>query len=136
VGLYFDGSVCSKGQGSRCVIISPSGMNIDLSIRLEFACTNNQVGYESLLHGLEYLREGARDVDVFGDSNLIVQPIRGDSQCLDWVLNSYWDRCLDIIKLFGTFSIKHIPQEENSWANRLAQQASGYIVTQGVFWIA
>jgi ribonuclease HI len=59
------------------VIISPSGMNIDLSIRLEFACTNNQVGYESLLHGLEYLREGARDVDVFGDSNLIVQQIRG-----------------------------------------------------------
>jgi ribonuclease HI len=32
------------------------------------------VEYESLLHGLEYLRDlGARDVDVFGDSNLIVQ---------------------------------------------------------------
>jgi ribonuclease HI len=32
---------------------------------------------------------GARDVDVFGDSNLIVQQVRGDSQCLDRVLNSY-----------------------------------------------
>jgi hypothetical protein len=52
------------------------------------------------------------------------------------VLNSYWDRCLDIIKLFDTFSIKHIPQEENSRANQLAQQASGYIVSQGVFWVA
>jgi hypothetical protein len=52
------------------------------------------------------------------------------------VLNSYRDRCLDIIKLFDTFSIKHIPQEENSRANRLAQQASGYIVSQGVFWVA
>jgi hypothetical protein len=72
-GLIFDGSVCSKGQGAECVIISPSGMYIDLSIRLEFACTNNQVEYESLLHGLEYLRDlGARDVDVFGDSNLTV----------------------------------------------------------------
>jgi ribonuclease HI len=72
-GLYFDGSVCSKGQGVGCVIISPSDMYIDLSIRLEFACTNNQVEYESLLHGLEYLRDlVARDVDVFGDSNLIV----------------------------------------------------------------
>jgi hypothetical protein len=40
-GLYFNGSVCSKGQGVGCVIISPSGMYIDLSIRLEFACTNN-----------------------------------------------------------------------------------------------
>jgi ribonuclease HI len=56
------------------VIIFPSGLCIDLSIRLEFVCTNNQVEYESLLHGLEYLRDlGARDVDVFGVSNLIVQ---------------------------------------------------------------
>jgi hypothetical protein len=46
------------------------------------------------------------------------------------------DRCLDIVKLFDTFSIKHIPREENSKANRLAQQASGYIVTQGFFWVA
>jgi hypothetical protein len=89
-----------------------------------------------LLHGIEYLRDlGARDVDVFGDSNLIVQQIKGDCQCLDGVLNSYRDRCLDIIKLFDTFSIKHIPREENSRANRLAQQASGYVVSQGVFWV-
>jgi hypothetical protein len=51
------------------------------------------------------------------------------------VLNSYRDKCLDIIKLFDTFSIKHIPREENSRANRLAQQASGYVVTQGFFWV-
>jgi hypothetical protein len=49
------------------------------------------------------------------------------------VINSYRDRCLHIIKLFDTFSIKHIPREENSRANRLAQQASGYVVTQGGF---
>jgi ribonuclease HI len=77
-GLYFDGSVCSKGQRAEYVVVSPSGVYIDLSIRLEFACTNNQVEYESLLHGLEFLRDlRARDVDVFGVSNLIVQQIRG-----------------------------------------------------------
>jgi hypothetical protein len=73
---------------------------------------------------------------VFGDSDLIMQQIKGDSQCLDGVLNSYWDKCLDIVKLFDMFSIKHIPQEENSWVNWLAQQASGYVVGQGVFWVA
>jgi hypothetical protein len=52
------------------------------------------------------------------------------------VLNSYRDRCLYIIKLFDTYSIMHIPREENSQANWLAQQASGYIVGQGVFWVA
>jgi hypothetical protein len=90
-----------------------------------------------LLHGLEFLRDmGARDVDVFGDSNLIVQQIRGVSQCLDGMLNSYWDKCLDIIKLFDTFSIKYISQDENSWANRLAQQVLDYVVSHGVFWVA
>jgi ribonuclease HI len=73
-GLYFDGSVCSKGQGAGCVVVSPSCVCIVLSIRLEFACTNNQVDYESLLQGLEFLRDlVARDVDMFGDSNLIMQ---------------------------------------------------------------
>jgi hypothetical protein len=52
-----------------------------------------------------------------------------------WVLNSYRDKCLDIIK-FDMFSIKHIPQEKNSQVNQLAQQALGYIVSQGVFWVA
>jgi ribonuclease HI len=135
-GLYIDGSVCSKGQGARSVVVSRIGVYIDLSIRLEFACTNNQVEYESLLHGLEFLRDlGAMDVDLFGDSNLIVQQIRGDSQCLNGVLNSYQDKCLDIIKLFDMFSIKHIPLEENSRANRLAQDSS-YVVSQGVLWVA
>jgi ribonuclease HI len=78
MGVVYDGSVCSKGQGAECVVVYPSGVYIELSIRIEFACTNNQVEYESLLHGLEFLRDlGARDVDVFGDSNLIVQKIRG-----------------------------------------------------------
>jgi hypothetical protein len=52
------------------------------------------------------------------------------------VLNSYRDRRLYIIQLFDMFSIKHIPWEENSWANQLAQQALGCVVSQGVFWVA
>jgi ribonuclease HI len=88
------------------------------------------------LCGLEYLRDvGARNIDVFGDSNLVVQQIRGVCQCLDEVLNSYRERRLDIIRTLDTFSIKHIPQEENSRANWLAQQASGYVITKGVFWV-
>jgi hypothetical protein len=59
-GLYFDGSVCSKGQGARCVVVFPCCVYIDLSINLEFGSTNNQVEYESLLHGLEFVRLGGK----------------------------------------------------------------------------
>jgi hypothetical protein len=51
------------------------------------------------------------------------------------VLNSNWDKCLDITKLFDAFGIKHIPRGENSRENWLAQQALGYEVSQRVFWV-
>jgi ribonuclease HI len=46
----------------------------DLDIRIEFACINKQAEYEALLCGLEYLKYmGVGDVDVFGDSMLVVR---------------------------------------------------------------
>jgi hypothetical protein len=72
-------------------------------------------------------------VNVFGDSMLIVQQIKGSSQCLDRVLNSYRDKCWEVIKTLDEFHISHIPREDNRRANLLVQQASGYNVTMGIF---
>ena len=52
------------------------------------------------------------------------------------LLNSYLDRCLDIIKSLDTFTISHVLRGENSRANHLAQQASGYQVGRGKFFIS
>jgi ribonuclease HI len=132
--LYFDGSVCSKGQGVGCVPISPHGATFELSIRLEFSCTNNQMEYEALLIGLEHLKDmGVKNVDAFGDSRLVVQQIKGEHQCLDGSLNDYRERCLDIAKTLDNFPISHVPRTKNQGANMLAQQASGYEVTRGMF---
>jgi hypothetical protein len=88
--LWFDGSVCSQGQGIGCFVTSPSGMTYELSIRLEFGCTNNQAEYEALLSGLEVLAEmGAQRAEVFGDSKLVIQQVNGESRCLDGILNEY-----------------------------------------------
>jgi hypothetical protein len=51
--LYFDGSVCSNGQGVGVVYVSPHGTVFEASCRLEYFCTNNQAEYEALLFGLE-----------------------------------------------------------------------------------
>jgi ribonuclease HI len=132
--LHFDGSICGKGQGIGCVITSPNGGVFYLSARLEFACTNNQAEYEVLLYDLEYLRDmRVRDICAYGDSKLVVQQITGESQCLDGILNSYRDRCLDIVRSLDSFCIYHIPREKNKGANTLAQCASGYEVTTGMF---
>jgi hypothetical protein len=77
--LFFDGSVCSRGKGVGCVLVSPCGIYYEFAVRLEFACTNNQAEYEGLLQGLELLREmGVKEVKALGDSNLVVQQIKGE----------------------------------------------------------
>jgi hypothetical protein len=110
--LFFDGSVCRKGRAVGCVMISPHGMQYELSVRLEFMCTNNQAEYEGLLYGLKFLRDmGVKVVEALGDSMLVVQQDKGESQCLDGTLNCYLDKCLGIIKTLKAFRISHIPRE-------------------------
>ena len=53
--LFFDGSACDDGQGIGAVLISPSDTIFEFSNRLEEERTNNQVEYEALLFGLEFL---------------------------------------------------------------------------------
>lgn len=134
--LFFDGSVCKEGQGIGYVLVSPNGLVHETSIRIEYCCTNNQIEYEALLFGLMHLDGmGIKDVDVFGDSLLVVQQVRGEFQCLDGMLRNYLDRCLDIVKKLDTFTIVHISRDKNGRANFLAQQASGYNIERGQFFI-
>ena len=132
--LYFDGSVCDDGQGVGIVYISPHGDVFEASCRLEYFCTNNQAEYEALLFGLEMMvAVGATHVEAFGDSLLIVQQVNKVFQCIDGSLNMYLDKCLDIISTLDYFNISHISRQDNSVANDLAQQASGYHVSRGAF---
>lgn len=132
--LFFDGSVCKGGQGAGYVLVSPNGLVHEVSVRIEYACTNNQIEYEALLLGLTHLQQmEVKDVDVFGDSMLVVQQIEGENQCLDSLLRTYLNKCCDLIKGFDSFTITHIPRDQNSSANLLAQQASGFWVSRGVF---
>ena len=133
--MYFDGSVCDDGRGVGIgnVLISPSGAVFELSNRLEEFCTNNQVEYEALLFGLEFLQSmGVKHVEAFGDSLLVVQQVSKVCQCYNGALNAYLDKCLDIISCFDEFVIRHIPREENEKANALAQQASSYNVAKNI----
>jgi ribonuclease HI len=102
--------------------------------RLEYFCTNNEAEYEALLFGLEILESmDVKHVKAFGDSLLVVHQVSGKYQCLDGSLNDYLDKCLDIIARFDEFSIHHVYRHENSKANDLAQQASGYNVSNKNF---
>ena len=104
--MYFDGSVCDDGQGISVVLISPKGAVFEFSNRLEEECKNNQVEYEALLFGLEFLQSmGVKHVEAFGDSLLVVQQVSKVCQCRNGSLNAYLEKCLDIISSFDEFII-------------------------------
>jgi ribonuclease HI len=76
------------------MLISPRNASFDFSSWLKTYCTNNQDEYEALLFGLELLNYmGVKHVNVFGDSQLVVQQILEEYQCLDDTLNSYLEKC-------------------------------------------
>jgi ribonuclease HI len=62
----------------------------------------------------------------FSDSQRVIQQVLKEYQCFDGTLNSYLEKCWDIIHSFDEFSIRHISRVENHRANNLAQDASGY----------
>ena len=72
-----------------------------------------------------------KHVEAFGDSLLVVQQVAGNFQCFDGLPNSYLDKCLEIIATFNDFTIKHVARCDNSMANDLAQQASGFRFSRG-----
>jgi ribonuclease HI len=69
---------------------------------------------------------GVKHVRAFGDSQLVVQHILEEYQCLDDTLNSYLEKFWDIIHSFDKFNIQHIFRVENCTVNNLAQDISGY----------
>jgi ribonuclease HI len=132
--LHFDGSACRSGCGVGIIIMSPSGAIFEALNRLDHKSTNNQIEYEALLFGLQILQDmGVKHLEAYGDSLLVVQQVSKVCQCLNGSLNTYLDKCLDIISCMHDFVIYHVPREKNLKTNALARQASGYNVQKRNF---
>jgi ribonuclease HI len=121
--LFFDGSACREGQGVGFVLVSPRGAVFETSACLEYFCTNNQAGYDAILLGMQILSSMSVK---HGDSLLVVQQVVGIYQCFEGSLNTYLDKCLEIIAIFDKFTVPHVLRDENIVVNDLAQQASSF----------
>ena len=94
----------------------------------------NQAEYEAILKGLQLLQEVKADaIEIFGDSQLIINQLISLYECKDDVLRNYYEKCQGLIDEFPMVTIKHIPRAQNQETNRLAQNAFGYWQSQEVF---
>ncbi|MFC6726995.1 reverse transcriptase-like protein, partial [Halobium palmae] len=86
--------------------------------------TNNRAEYEALVRALEAARDyGLDEVDVRGDSQLIVKQVRGEWNANDPDLKEYRIRVRQLLDGFERWSLEHVPREINERADELANEA-------------
>ncbi|GFZ15781.1 hypothetical protein Acr_25g0001900 [Actinidia rufa] len=77
--LFIDESFNQHGCGAGLILQTPSSDQMEYAIRIRFKVTNNEVEDEALLAGLRVATElGVDSLDVFSDSQLVVNQVQGD----------------------------------------------------------
>ncbi|XP_070665292.1 uncharacterized protein [Malus domestica] len=126
--LYFDGSCTQKVARAGIVIINPQGVHHYYSFLLDYqGNTNNRAEYEALIIGLEILMDlGATEVEVFGDSELVINQLNGEFKCRHITMAGYYLAAMQLLSYWDSeISVSHVPKRANLTANEVAQLASG-----------
>ena len=125
VHLYFDGA--SRGNPGPAavgwVLVSGDGIVAEGGHTIGRA-TNNQAEYEALIEGVSVARDyGFDEIDVRGDSELIVKQVRGEWDTNDPELREYRVTVRELLTAFDEWSLEHVPREINDRADELANEA-------------
>ena len=86
-----------------------------------------------MIHGLEWARKcGINFLKVHGDSELIVNQVRGLNVVKNDVLKSYRHRVWDLLENFDTFNILAISKSKNMYDDRLAALGTYYDIVNKI----
>ena len=106
------------------VVATPEGEVIDRAAKVIGRATNNVAEYRALLLGIERaVAIGAVEVDLVGDSELIVKQVRGEYRVKDATLAELHAEVRSALAPFARWSIRHVRREQNAEADRLVNQA-------------
>ena len=118
--LYVDGAANQKGSRVGIVIVSLDRITIEKSLRLGFSATNNEAEYEALLIGVAMVRKlGRKVVDVFSDSRLVVEQVKGELEARNLRMQGYLDKSRRSQSSFESFSIQQVSRSRNAHADSL-----------------
>uniref|UniRef100_A0A2N9FM09 RNase H type-1 domain-containing protein n=1 Tax=Fagus sylvatica TaxID=28930 RepID=A0A2N9FM09_FAGSY len=130
--LYFDGAANAVGSGIGAVLVSPKGQQTPIAVKLGFDCTNNMTEYEACIVGLQAALEfGAYELEVFGDSLLIVSQTNGEWQAWDPKLIPYQRYISRLVPKFKYVTFTYTPRAHNHFADALATLASLIKLVEG-----
>jgi ribonuclease HI len=86
--------------------------------------TNNVAEYKALLLGIELaVGLGARELELVGDSELIVKQVKGEYKVKDATMRELHAEVKRALRDFESWSIRHVRREHNAEADRLVNEA-------------
>ncbi|GKV50632.1 hypothetical protein SLEP1_g57332 [Rubroshorea leprosula] len=123
--LYVDGASSSKGSGAGALLIGPDGYRSEHALKFNFEATNNMAEYEALLLGLQLALElKLSTIQVYSDSQLVVNQINSICEVVDPVMAKYVALVAELKCKFQKFCLSKIPRTENEQADSLSKFAS------------
>jgi len=129
--LYFDGAAPGNGKnpgnpgrGAYGFVIERRGLaDVEGNGRLDRA-TNNQSEYAGLIHGLKRASAlGIKTVLVRGDSELVINQMRGTYRVRAARLRPLHDNARALARHFAAVTFEHVVRGQNIKADRLANEA-------------
>lgn len=109
---------------AACVISSPEGETLLERAELLGSVTNNVAEYRALLLGLKSASElGADEIEVIGDSELIVKQVQGLYKVRHVAMKPLYLEAMQALRGFASWSIRSVPRAQNAHADALVNQA-------------
>jgi ribonuclease HI len=106
------------------VVATPEGDVLEEIMERIGHATNNVAEYRALLLGIERARElGASELELVGDSELVVRQVKGEYKVKDSGLKPLHAEVVRALDDFAAWSIRHVRREENVEADRLVNAA-------------
>jgi ribonuclease HI len=85
--------------------------------------TNNVAEYKALLLGIELAKTlGASELELVGDSELIVKQVKGEYKVKDATMRELHAEVKRALRDFNRWSIRHVRREHNVEADRLVNE--------------
>ncbi len=105
------------------VATTPDGEPVESRGEAIGRATNNVAEYRALLLGIELAQDlGASEVDLVGDSELVVKQVKGEYRVKDANLRPLHGQVRAALGDFDRWSIRHVRREHNAAADRLVNE--------------
>lgn len=124
--LYSDGAARGNPgpSGAGAVLIEPGGQVVARLGKFLGNQTNNYAEYMGLLIGLKHAKSlGAKEIEVFADSELLIRQLGGRYQVKSPSLRPLYEEAVKLLNDFSRVKLVHVPREMNAAADEMSNRA-------------